>query len=151
MISIEGLISRRGISTSIGWLGLGALVAVAGCGESRPSIGPIFAVKGKVLLANGKPLKSGHIYFERADGLSTSHGAIGPDGEYSLQTGAEGEGAPPGNYKIRLEPGDASAYSNKRKGGKAMPFPKRYLDEDNSALTAIVKAEPNTLEPFRLK
>lgn len=99
MISIEGLISRRGISTSIGWLGLGALVALAGCGESRPPVGPIFAVKGKVLLADGKPLKGGHIFFERSDGLSTSYGEIGADGEFSLRTGSEGEGAPPGTTR----------------------------------------------------
>ena len=35
--------------------------------------------------------------------------------------------------------------------GKKLPFDPKYLDEDSSGLKAVVKAEPNALEPFRLR
>ena len=47
----------------------------------------------------------------------------------------------PGEYKVRVEPGDASLLAVKRDRGKAraLPFPPKYLDEDSSTLTARVE------------
>ncbi len=136
------------------WLlrvGLVLVAGVLGCGESRPSIGPLYAVKGTVLLAGDKPLSGGQIYFVRDDASSSSLGKIGPDGTFALTTGGA-DGAPPGAYKVRVEPEDlASLPGRKAKGGKPLAFPQKYLDEDSSELKATIKAEPNQLEPFRLK
>ena len=50
-------------------------------------------------------LSGGWIYFVRKAGdlPVTPSGVIGPDGTFSLVTGGSGEGAPPGEYKVRIE------------------------------------------------
>ena len=56
------------------------------------------------MLADGKPLTGGWIYFvPKGDLPVTPSGVIGPDGTFSLVTGGSGEGAPPGDYKVRVE------------------------------------------------
>jgi hypothetical protein len=127
---------------------------LSGCGQSEaPPIVSVYEVKGKVLLAGGKPLSGGHVYFVPKDGATTSDAKIGPDGTFSLTTGNSGEGAPPGEYKVRIEPDDPTllAIGGPTKRGKRLPFPARYLDEDGSGLTAKVEPKNNQLDPFVLK
>ncbi len=81
----------------------------------------------------------------------TSEGKIGSDGTFTLETGGSGEGAPPGDYKVRIDPDDPSYLAGKKPAKKKLPFSSKYLDEDSSGLVATVKAEPNQLEPFKLK
>ena len=67
-------------------------------------------------------------------------------------TANSGEGAPPGDYKVRVEPEDPSLISPKRpSAARKLPFPQKYLDEDSSGLKVTIKAEPNTLQPILLK
>lgn len=133
------------------------LTNLAGCGggSGAPPVVTVHEVKGQVLLADGKPLGGGRIYFVPKDGTTTSEGVIGADGTFSLTTGNSGSGAPPGEYKVRIEPDDPSllAIHKGRPGSQAkkLPFPKKYLDEDSSELTAKVEPKANALEPFRLK
>lgn len=129
------------------------LVPFGGCGATDGGIQKqtVYPVKGSVVLSDGKPLAGGKIYFVPKDGVVAAEGKVESDGTFTLATGGSGEGAPPGSYKIRLEPADASALAGKKvASSKALPFPSKYLDEDGSGLTATVKAEPNQLEPFRL-
>jgi hypothetical protein len=133
----------------------GTLTGGAGCGDSgAPASVSVYEVRGQVLLADGKPLSGGHIYFVPRDGAVTSEGSIGPDGTFSLVTANSGEGAPPGDYKVRVEPGDRSLLATTgrpARSARKLPFPTKYLDEDRSGLVATTRAEPNRLEPFRLK
>ena len=81
------------------WAGL------AGCrnSDSLPAL-PVYEVKGKVLLADGKPLRGGLISFvPKGDLPVTPSGVIASDGTFSLVTGGSGDGAPPGDYKVRVE------------------------------------------------
>jgi hypothetical protein len=148
------MISTRIPSLSRGrWIsriGLVLVAGVLGCGESRPSIGHVYEVKGKVVLPDGKPLSRGRIYFVRTDGALSSNGTIGTDGTFSLTTGSDGEGAPPGEYKVRIEPDDPNTLPTKRNPNGKLPFSAKYLDEDTSNLTVTVEPKPNQLEPFRL-
>jgi hypothetical protein len=136
-------------------LGLAFLASLSGCGNSgAPQRLAVYEVKGKVLLANGKPLSGGDIDFVSATGTSlTPEGKIGPDETFSLTSGYSGEGAPPGDYKVRIEPEDKSLLPGPQPSatGKKLPFSNKYLDEDSSGLRVIIKDEPNQLEPFRLK
>ena len=138
-----------------GWIFCTGLMICGGCGgkSDAPSAVTVYEVKGSVLLADGKPLSGGHVYLVPKEGLVAPEGAIKPDGTFTVATSGSGEGAPPGEYKVRLEPADATLLSGKKtvSAGKKLPFSAKYLDEDTSGLTTIVKAEPNTLEPFRLK
>ena len=129
---------------------------VSGCRQSdTPPIVKVYPVAGKVLLANGNPLSGGQVYFIPAnDGLISASGPIGSDGTFSLTTGESGEGAPPGDYKVRIEPErpkPAAGKSGQRIESFRPPFPSKYTDEDASELRVTVRAEPNQLEPFRLK
>jgi hypothetical protein len=132
-----------------------ASIAASGCGgdPNAPPIVKVYDVKGKVVLADGKPVTAARIFFVPKDGIMTPVGTIGPDGSFSLRTGQSGEGAVPGEYKVRLEPEDASLLPGAKAPakGKKLPFPAKYLDEETSNLAVTVKAEPNQLEPFRLK
>jgi hypothetical protein len=131
-------------------MGLLLCAGLLGCEEARPALGPLYEVKGKVELPDGKSLSGGQVYFVRADGGSSSLGKVGSDGTFALTTAGSG-GAPPGDYKIRVEPEDLSTLPGKRKAGKKLAFPAKYLDEDSSELKVTIKAEANQLETFRLK
>jgi len=123
--------------------------ALAGChnADSLPSL-TVYEVKGKVLLADGKPLNSGWVYFvPKGDLTITPSGTIGPDGSFSLVTGGSGDGAPPGEYKVRIE---STGVQSAQKSKKRL-FPFKYTDEDSSGLVVTVRPEANQLEPFQLK
>ncbi len=128
-----------------------ALIAATGCGSSTSLPGyPVYEVKGKVLLGDGKPLPSGLISFVPKGELPvTPSGEIHPDGTFSLVTGGSGEGAPPGEYKVRVESPELQQAAPKAR--KKPAFPARYSDEDSSGLVITVRAETNQLEPIRLK
>ena len=85
----------------------------------RPRKRTVYPVTGKVLLADGKPLTTGRVEFIPVKGGMPAAGDIGPDGSFSLKTGNGQEGAPAGDYKVRLEPTTLSA----KKAGKALSFP----------------------------
>ena len=131
------------------------LFGMIGCddGSSAPTNARVYEVRGKVLLPSGKPLNGGHIYFVSKDGPLSPEATIAPDGSFSLISGPSGEGAPPGNYKVRVEPADPSQITTRLPTSrrKALPFPSKYLDEDSSGLNVAIKAQPNHLEPFLLK
>ncbi len=147
--AISTLLSRR-----FTWISLVVLSAVCGCGDADATKQvAVFPVKGQVLLPDGKPLTAGRVVFVSKDGMSNSTGKIGEDGSFSLSTGQSGEGAPAGEYKIRIEPDESTLGSKGSHAGRAaanLPFPGKYTDEDSSELTATVKPEPNQLEPFKL-
>jgi hypothetical protein len=134
---------RLGSLFAAAWLGL------AGCqkADSLPSL-KVYEVEGKVLLADGKPLTNGWVYFvPKGDLTITPSGQIGSDGAFSLITGGSGEGAPPGEYKVRIEAPQIQFAPNR----KRPPFPFKYTDEDSSGLVITVRAEANQLKPFQLK
>jgi hypothetical protein len=151
---LDGSIAIKADRTCLGarWfsgLVLALWAGVAGCGQSDslPKL-KVYEVKGKVLLADRKPLTTGWVYFVPKGELTiTPNGVIGSDGTFSLTTGGSGEGAPAGEYKVRIEaPGFQPA--QKSKNG---PFPSKYTDEDSSGLVITVRPEPNQLEPFLLR
>ncbi|MGO9462995.1 MAG: carboxypeptidase-like regulatory domain-containing protein [Isosphaeraceae bacterium] len=142
--------SRRCIRVIRGLFVAGSL-GLTGCGgsDSLPSL-PVYEVKGKVVLADGKPLTGGFISFvPRGDLPVTPGGAIGPDGTFSLVTGGSGEGAPPGDYKVRVEAPQFQQAGPKSRKRPLYPF--KYTDEDSSGLVVTVRAETNRLEPIVLK
>src|SRR5262249_12645337 len=134
----ETLFSIRHISRRL----LPCLIALAagltGCSGSGSAV-PTYEVKGKVLLANGRGLSTGRVTFLAVDGLlPQASGEIQPDGGFALTTRNPGDGAAPGNYKVRIEPAEG------KNPKKARPnFPVKYVDEDSSGLAVTVRAEPN--------
>jgi hypothetical protein len=148
-------IGRDFWSARISVLSLSAAVAIAsgGCGiRDNFSLPTTYAVKGKVLLPDGKPLTSGRIMFISKESGLTFAGTIGSDGTYTVKSAAR-EGAPAGNYKVRIEIDETSLPH--AKGGKGqrsvqLPFGNKYTDEDTSELTASVKPD-ETSNNFEFK
>jgi hypothetical protein len=126
----------------------------SGCGDPNAAKAhQVYPVKGKVVLADGSPLKSGLVVLVSTTAAAEYSGTIGPDGSFEVKT-AYGEGAPEGTYKVRIEPDDTTLPQAKGRPGArkaaSLPFPAMYNDEATSGLTVTVKSGDNTLEPFKL-
>ncbi len=138
------------------YMNLSAVVVTGlalGCGgaSEAPASLSLNPVKGKVVLDDGKPLTTGRVVFVSSTMGISPNGKIGTDGSYTLSSGEQGDGAPAGEYKVRIEhdlgPGTSAA---KPKAGAKLPFPLAYSDEDSSGLKVTVKSGENTIEPFKL-
>jgi hypothetical protein len=135
-----------------GWvrtLSLAATAGFFGCGnaDTIPKL-QVYEVKGHVLLADGKPLPSGLISFVPKAGLPLTPSArIAADGSFSLVTGGSGEGAPSGDYKVRIEAPELRPDPRTRKS----IFPAKYTDEDSSGIVVTVLPQENHLDAIRLK
>jgi len=119
------------------------LLALAGCGgEGNPLSGlSRYPVKGKVLLADGKPLTSGHIVFLSNAPPASASADIGSDGSFEFK-GTSGAGLPEANYKVHLTLGPTSGGVSVGRGAAAkLPFASKYLEEDTSGLTATVTTD----------
>ncbi len=135
------------------------LVTVVGCADAdAPRSLRTFEVKGKVELADGKPLAGGKVRFISAKHIeNVAVGVIQSDGSFELETAGSGKGAPADDYRVCIDPPELNveeAKSKMKTRGRAKgkpPFLDKYTDEDTSGLTATVKPEANQLEPFRLK
>jgi hypothetical protein len=151
MVSLQNVKTEgRGIHAR-GFTSLVVAVAagLAGCSNSGslPHL-QVYEVKGTVVLADGKPLTTGLVSFVPIGDLPiTPSATIGSDGSFSLVTGGSGEGAPSGDYKVRIEAPGLRLDSKSKKPA----FPSKYTDEDSSGLVVTVLPKANELPPFRLK
>src|SRR5437763_1042435 len=108
-------------------------LTLAGCQGSGASVST-YEVKGRILLANGKPLTAGRVTFVAADGLKPpASGDIGSDGTFALSTRDPGDGAVPGPYKVHIEPAGGTT----RRASRPV-FPLKYIDEDSSGLAVTI-------------
>lgn len=92
------------------WTTFAATLALIGCAEGPPSLDggsiPTVPAKGKVMLADGKPLTNGMIRIEPlVDGGSTNQamGEIRSDGTFELRSSPSATGAMPGKYRVLIE------------------------------------------------
>jgi hypothetical protein len=136
------------------WLPAALAGLLAGCGGPSSVSGTVYPVSGQVLLPDGKPMQGGQVQFlPKGESGASANGEVGSDGKFTLKTADGRDGAPTGEYKVRVLPGPK--YVNKKIGRvdpATLPFDAKYTDEDgNTDLTATVKAEPTTLEPFKLE
>jgi hypothetical protein len=69
------------------------LLLAAGCGNN-------VRVSGKVLFEDGKPVTRGTVRIESSTGGYSGH--IKSDGSYSVGNTRDGQGIPPGTYKVYL-------------------------------------------------
>jgi len=117
-------------------------MGLVGCGSDPLSGKTLYPVKGKVLLADGKPLSSGQVTFVATKSTITSTADIGSDGGFTFK-GASADGLPEGEYKVRIEAGTSSiAVKGSKKTPQAkLPFDGKFTDEDKSELSAIVTAD----------
>lgn len=122
------------------------LVGLLGCGGGGGSTRKLVKVTGTVSLS-GKALETGTITFVAEGNEAMNAAAEIKAGKYSLSTEKAGDGAPPGNYKVRIESW-ATPPSMDEKGvqpGKSA-IPERYNLITSSGLTATIKDSPASQE-----
>jgi hypothetical protein len=146
---------RRNAMRGLGhWLGfLGALASVCGCsGNTAPVVAP---VHGQVLY-NGRPIPNAQVTFhpvgETGRAAVRPVGKVDEQGRFSLTSFHEGDGAPPGEYRVTVvwylaRPVQAGSDETV----SANYLPAKYAIADTSQLTATVTSGANELKPFDLK
>ena len=116
------------------------VLALAGCGGSEGGDSFLglarYPVKGKVLLADGKPLTGGRVIFLSDSPSGSAAADIGSDGSFEFK-GASGEGLPAAAYKVHITPPPPAGSKTAVKPA----FASKYLDEDSSGLTATVTTD----------
>jgi hypothetical protein len=114
-------------------LGLGALLACAGCGERRAE------VSGKATV-DGKPLNSKliTILFAPDEGnplKKIPSATVDENGNYTMSTGAT-RGVPLGRYKVHVH------WDSKNAHGKPCPVHPRFLESALTTLSIEVVSDP---------
>jgi hypothetical protein len=149
-----GLVRRRTLALLL-LLGAASpgLAALAGCGKglSVPSTAPVTGV----VKYKGKPLQGIRVTLHSEAGAEKGafvpSGQTGPDGKFSLSTGAPHNGAPPGTYVVTFDkPEIASAASTRSIETEIDAFGGKYSDPAQSKWTVTIVKGENVLEPFEL-
>jgi hypothetical protein len=146
---------------------LALILASCGRGEGPP----LFAVHGKVIY-KGQPAVGATVMFQREDAAPSgpNSGPLVPvgqadeDGNFAVETGELGYGAPAGKYKVLIQwrtkvdgntaPPSAPAKKSRYKVVADKPdgvpdrLEGRYMKPDTARIRVEVKPETNNLEPF---
>ena len=128
--------------------GIGALaLSCISCGNG------LSPVSGKVIY-KGQPATGAAVFFKRQGGdpmnEHTIMGLVQEDGSFTLVCGAQGKGAPPGDYDVLIEWKQSPKRGKDRNRPVADKFKGRYADPNRPLLYATVKPGANTLPPFEL-
>ncbi|HEY1375547.1 MAG TPA: hypothetical protein VGF55_02075 [Gemmataceae bacterium] len=133
---------------------LGGLLLAIGCAKSLPPVAKPVPVKGRVVLADGRPLTGGVVTFRpTGDDLAGRYqgwGFVKPDGSFEVAAfsdATKGGGVAPGRYKVVIGPRD----EGEPRGSNARLIPKRYTDDASTPLEVEIQPEDNVLQPFVLK
>lgn len=139
--------------TSVLGLGL-AWVLLLGLGCSKEEMPKTYAVKGKVVLRNGKPLAGGFITFASIEHPDRrAYGEIAPDGSFTLDTvaltskarSARLTGAVEGEFRVSIRPSgsidDGTGGPPVGNGRPAFTLKKTYKIEakETNDLTVVVE------------
>jgi hypothetical protein len=83
------------------------LTLFAGCGGE-----PKYQVTGKVTLADGSPFAGAVVDFAAKDGIHSAAALVQADGTFVVSSEADGDGARPGAYRVRIIPPEADETGN---------------------------------------
>lgn len=123
------------MKTLLTLLALLAPLAALGCNSGTPLEAPqTVPVKGKVLLPDGQPLKQGRLVLVPIDkSKQEANGLLGKDGAFTLMSYKPGDGAAPGEYKVKLEDAPAGV-------------PKKYLSGAGETVTVSADKSDYTIK-----
>lgn len=123
---------------------------LVGCGRNDR---PLLAKAGGLVMFQGKPLPAGRVSFVPDSSRGTkgraATGIIQPDGRFTLQSYAPGDGVIVGFHRVAIESLEESASAKAPENDSDPPtpwqplksrIPTRYNDHAASGLTAEVKA-----------
>jgi hypothetical protein len=128
-------------------------VVLGGC-ENGLSVPATVPVSG-VVKFKGKPLQgirvTLHAQGETSKPEFIPSGQTGPDGRFTLSTGAPGNGAPPGSYLVTFEkPEIGSSASTGSIETEIDAFGGKFSDPSQSKWTVTIERGENSLPPFEL-
>jgi hypothetical protein len=129
-----------------------SLGAAVGCGEgtiTQPTV-PTYAVTGKILLPDGKPLTEGQVTFTptKKDVGRVAMGKVQPDGSFVMTTYKPEDGVAEGEYDVAIN-SDQTVPDPSAKAKKRMVLPSKYR-EGGAGLIVNIKPQKNDLPPFQL-
>jgi hypothetical protein len=121
-----------------------ALVLVMGCNRTLPPNRELQPVKGKVVLADGTPLRWGTIILHPV-GTSNGNeaqGTINSEGVFGIRTYARDrdDGAVEGEYTVTIE----TYRGPQARPNEVTEVPKKYENPNTSGLTLEIKSGENT-------
>ena len=127
------------------FLGVIGAVFVAGCGSKfKPTPAKVYPVKGKILLANGRPVSGGIITFHPKNRLGQeASGEIATDGSFQLTTIVYNDGALPGSYTISINP---NFKDGRITAAPVNRVPPKFMAPETSDLTVEVEEKDNELK-----
>ena len=136
------------------------LALSAGCGGDPTPAGrvAVHPARGKVLF-EGRPLAGALVVFEPASpiksDLSNPTGTTGEDGAFTLSTYEPGDGAPAGDYLVKITtaamPGSDNGDILAKKSSRGDVLKGRFARAAESGLKAKIGDGPNEMPPFDLK
>lgn len=130
-----------------------SLIVVCGCSRTKLPANPkTVPVKGRVLLANGKPLDGGRLTFHNKDPKKAAiegRADLESNGTFQASTFGQDDGLMPGSYIVSIEP---VSYKGKTpKPVNADVIPKKFQKKDTSTLEVEVKDGEEKLPDLVLK
>jgi hypothetical protein len=137
-------------------IALAVATVSSSCGKSTPEVKgklPVFPVKGTVEI-DGRPLSRAElVFYPFGTGFPTGSAKNLPqartdgDGNFSVSTYAENDGAPAGDYRVTVKwRGDEG-----RTDDEGNLLPAKYANPRTTQLRAKVEEGENTLPPLEIK
>lgn len=145
--------SRRWIASA---LCAGLILCLASCSEGRL---PTHPVSGRLVDQKGNGVAGAELNFYTDDGIASGkvfpQAITGPDGSFQVRTYEDGDGAPPGTYKVTVflnqaapEGVDPDEYSQ---SVKVHPYYEKFERRDTTPLVATVSEQTSQLDPLVLQ
>jgi hypothetical protein len=160
---VDGPCKVARIFASLG--GLLLLAMAGGCGDRRLDVAP---VRGKVVY-RGTGIPRAVVIFHPDEEAVEKARRMRPfaytdeQGNFQLKTYVDGDGAPPGDYRVSIvarstapgnRPRQDARETEKATTGRAINIPaevsKKYANVETSGIAVTVHEGENTLEPFVL-
>ena len=132
-------------------LALACMLAGSGGGASVAKQTNSQEVKGKVVLANGKPLAKGTVVlWPQQEPMMQLQGKVQPDGTFTLKAGGLSVGVSHGDFLVSVEPeGYVSGFTVAKP--KGLQYPAKYLNDQTSGLKVTITPETSELPLIELK
>ncbi len=140
------------------------IVSLCGCsGSQETGQTPVFPAKGKIIF-QGKPLDDATVNFVSTSGKPVARGSTDENGEYTVSTYKEGDGAAEGEVVVLVtkmessapktastEYGASAPYPGSKSSSKYI-VPKIYTNRDTSPLKVTVTTdEAKNVFDFEIK
>lgn len=115
-------------------ISLAAVIAIVGCGVSRPSFPTPATPTGTVKFSDGTPLAHVQLYFVPTNALAPAFGTVGATGSFTLTTVNGQDGICPGKYVVYVRPLPTATGADAGKGRATLAkVPEKFKDDGSKS------------------